>query len=208
MRRSAIVAFVGIAGSVLFLSSPLAAQRTRIGAVVGYSLIGGGERIVNHDGSHTLTGASRAGPHLRTFVDVALAARALSLRGELFYNQLTSKPNTIIVTGSGSGQAALMDRTAGATASLVATAWRAAGVAPYVALGAGVMTTSLGYNPDDPSSNQVTRTRRGTGFGLVLGAGVRIRAERPTFLLEWRRYRPFYKLRGSGFMPLSLGVAF
>jgi hypothetical protein len=189
-------------------SAPLAAQlepRVQFGGLIGYSLVGGGDSrtVVGSD----VTGAGRAGLHLRGFVSLPLAARALSFQGELFYNRLTSNANTYAVVGATAARSALSDRALGLTGSFVASTSPTARVAPYFALGAGLFTSSLGSNPD-PLGAQVTNTDRGMGFGLVAGGGVRWRIGRPTLLLDWRYYQALHSTRGSSFMPLSLGLAF
>lgn len=206
MPRSAVVVCVGLAGS-LFVSS-LAAQRTRFGAVVGRNWFGGNRTVVV-SGSDSLTGARETGLHLRAFVDMPITASAFSFRGEVFYSQLTSGPQTYVAS-SGSSRAvksALRDRTGGITGSFVGTTNRASGVAPYFALGAGLFVTRLGYNPE-PGSPEVARSIGSMGLGLVVGGGLRIRTGTPTLLLDWRYYQPLHATRGSAFMPLSLGVVF
>jgi hypothetical protein len=189
-------------------SAPLAAQlapRAQFGGVIGYSVVGGGDsRAVVGTG---VTGAGRAGLHLRGFVSLPLAARALSFQGELFYNRLTSGANTYAIVGALSARSALVDQTLGITGSFVASTSHSARVAPYFALGAGLFTSSLGSNPD-PLGTEVTHTDHGMGFGLVAGGGVRWRIGRPTLLLDWRYYQALHSTRGSSFMPFSVGLAF
>ena len=189
-------------------SVPLAAQlapRPQFGGMIGYSLVGGGDsRTVVGTG---VTGAGRAGLHLRGFVSLPLAARAFSFQGELFYNRLTSGANTYAIVGPLSARSALVDKTLGLTGSFVASTSYSARVAPYFAFGAGLFTSSLGSNPD-PLGTEVTHTDHGMGFGLVAGGGVRWRIGRPTLLLDWRYYQALHRTRGSSFMPFSVGLAF
>ncbi|MFL5492950.1 MAG: hypothetical protein ACJ8DC_01060 [Gemmatimonadales bacterium] len=202
MRR--ILCLLGCATATsIAVAGPLAAQGPRWGLLIGRSLVGGGD-------SRTLvgsavTGADQAGLHLRAFADLPLEATPLSLRAEIFYNRLTSGPNTF--DAGVNGKAALVDQTIGLTGSLVATPSRRSAVAPYFSLGAGVFTTRLGHNPD-PQSTQITSTYRGMGLGLAAGGGVRVRLGRPTLLVDWRYYQALYNTRGSSFMPLSIGLAF
>ncbi|MGH7699022.1 MAG: hypothetical protein ACREMJ_00660 [Gemmatimonadales bacterium] len=206
MRQITLIVAAGLAASLLV--PPLAAQRVQFGALVGYSLVGGGDsRAVVDDGGSTVTGAGRAGLHLRGFVDIPLSSSTFTFRAELFYNRLTSSPNSYAVVGRETAQQALTDRTAGLSGSFVAATSGSARVAPYFALGAGVFTTTLGYNPD-PSATEVTRTQGGMGLGLLAGGGLRIRTQGPTVLVDWRYYQALHNTRGSAFMPLSIGMTF
>lgn len=199
-RPLAILALLGLQ----FVSlEPLLAQNPSFGALVGHSFVGGGDsRTLVGPG---VSGGSQAGLHLRAFADLPLESSPFSFRGELFYNRLTSGPNTF--DAGVNGKAALFDRTAGLTGSFVATTSRHARVAPYFSLGAGLFTTELGHNPD-PFSTRVTETYSGMGLGLVAGGGLRVRLGRPTLLLDWHYYQALYNTRGSSFMPLSIGVGF
>lgn len=206
MRYVTLIVAAGLAAPLLVPS--LAAQRVQFGALVGYSLVGGGDsRTVVDDGGSTVTGAGRPGLHLRGFVDIPLGGTAFGFRGELFYNRLTSSPNSYAIVGRETPQQALTDRTAGLTGSFVAATTSSAGVAPYFSLGAGVFGTMLGYNPD-PTATEVTRTQGGMGLGLVVGGGLRIRTGGPTLLVDWRYYQALHNTRGSAFMPLSIGMTF
>jgi hypothetical protein len=183
--------------------TPLGAQSPSVGAFVGRSLVGGSDsRTLVGSG---VTGGAHAGLHLRAFADLPLERSAFSIRAELFFNRLTSGPNTFDVGVN--GKAALVDRTAGLTGSFVASTSQQARVAPYFSLGAGLFTTTLGHNPDERSTT-VTETYSGMGLGLVAGGGLRVRLGRPTLLLDWRYYQALYNTRGSSFMPLSVGLAF
>jgi hypothetical protein len=184
-------------------AAPLLGQRPHLGVLVGRSLVGGSDsRTLVGSG---VTGADQAGLHLRAFADLPLEQSALSFRAELFYNRLTSGSNTF--DAGVNGKAALTDRTLGLAGSFVATASRAAGLAPYFSLGAGVFTTDLGHNPDQ-SSTVVTESYSGMGLGFTGGAGLRLRLGRPELLLDWRYYQALYNTRGSSFMPISIGLSF
>jgi hypothetical protein len=187
----------------LALVTPLMAQGPSFGALVGHSLVGGGDsRTLVGSG---VTGGSQAGLHMRAFADLPFEATPLSFRAELFYNRLTSGANTY--DAGVNGKSALVDRTVGLTGSFVAATSRHGKVVPYFALGAGLFTTYLGHNPDVFSST-ITETYEGMGLGLVAGGGLRIRLGRPTLLLDWRYYQALYNTRGSSFMPLSIGLGF
>ena len=187
---------------------PLAAQETprpQFGGLIGYSLVGGGDsRTITGTG---VTGAGRAGLHLRAFVALPLAVPALSLHGELFYNRLTSGANTYASVGSVTARSALTDEAAGLTGSFVATTSRTARLSPYFALGAGLFTSSLG-SPSAEFGTRATRSEHGMGLGLVAGGGLRWRVGRSALLLDWRYYQALHNTRGSSFMPLSVGLAF
>jgi hypothetical protein len=187
----------------LSVITPLVAQRPSFGFLIGRSLVGGGDsRTLVGSG---VTGAGQAGLHLRGFADLPLQASGFSFRAELFYNRLTSGPNTYDARVN--GKEALVDRTAGLTGSFVANLNPHRTVSPYFSLGAGLFTTSLGHNPDG-FSTRVTEEYRGMGMGLVAGGGLRIRLGRPTLLLDWRYYQALNSTRGSSFMPFSVGVGF
>ena len=201
MRRALLT--LTLATLQLATVSPLLAQGPSFGVFLGHSLVGGGDsRILVGSG---VTGGSQAGLHLRAFADLPFETTPLSLRAELFYNRLTSDATTYDA-GVGA-KAALLDRTVGLTGSFVASTSRAARVAPYFSLGAGLFTTKLGHNPDDRSS-VITETYQGMGLGIVAGGGLRVRLGRPTLLLDWHYYQALYNTRGSSFMPLSIGLGF
>ena len=189
----------------LTLSSaePVNAQKPHVGALIGRSLVGGGDsRTLVGSG---VTGASQAGLHLRAFADLPLEQSTFSFRAELFYNRLTSGSTTY--NAGVNAKAALVDRTIGLTGSFVATTSRSAGIAPYFSMGSGLFTTRLGHNPNDLST-AVTETYNGMGLGLVAGAGLRVRLGGRRLLLDWRYYQALYNTRGSSFMPISVGIAF
>src|SRR5215208_7495476 len=178
--------------------TPLAAQGPSFGVFLGHSLVGGSDsRTLVGSG---VTGGDQPGLHLRAFGDLPLQASAFSFRAELFYNRLSSGANTY--SANPDGKAALLDRTVGLTGSFVASTSRAARVAPYFSLGAGLFTTKLGHNPQ-PMSTVITETYQGMGLGLVAGGGLRVRLGRPTLLLDWHYYQALYNTRGSSFMPIS-----
>jgi hypothetical protein len=194
---------LGTLAVVVTSVTPLSAQIPSVGAFAGRSLVGGSDsRTLVGSG---VTGGTQAGLHLRLFADLPLQRSAFSIRAELFFNRLTSGPNTF--DAGVNGKAALVDRTAGLTGSFVASTSQRAGVAPYFSLGAGLFTTTLGHNPNELSTT-VTETYSGMGLGLVAGGGLRVRLGRPTLLLDWRYYQALYNTRGSSFMPLSVGLAF
>jgi hypothetical protein len=202
MRRFS-ASLLTLVALILGSAESFSAQNPHVGALIGRSLVGGGDsRTLVGSG---VTGADQAGLHLRAFADLPLERSPFSFRAELFYNRLTSGSNTF--DAGVNGKAALVDRTMGITGSFVATTSRSAGVAPYFSLGAGLFTTSLGHNPDELSS-LVTETYNGMGLGLAAGAGVRVRLGGPHLLLDWRYYQALYNTRGSSFMPFSIGLAF
>jgi hypothetical protein len=201
--RGSMALLLVLLTSVLGWLEPLSAQRPQFGGLIGHSLVGGGDsRTFVGSG---VTGASQAGLHLRAFADLPFERSPLSFRAELFYNRLTSGPNTF--DAGVNAKSALLDRTIGLTGSFVATTSRSAGVAPYFSMGMGLFTTHLGHNPNDLSP-VVTETYSGMGLGLVAGAGLRVRLGRPQLLLDWRYYQALYNTRGSSFMPFSVGLAF
>ena len=195
--------------TVLCAAPPLlAAQRPRFGIAAGKSFVGGGDSrtLVDADGFN-VTGADQAGFHIRGMAEVPLNSAGFVFRAEVFYNTLHSRPNSVAIVGSGSGAAALYDRTFGLVGSFVASLNSPARVSPYFQLGAGAFTSRLGTNPD-PQSTQPVLTRGGMGLGLQTGVGLRVRAGKRSVLLEWRYSQALNNTRGVGFMPLTLGVMF
>lgn len=134
-----------------------------------------------------------------------MASTPLSFQAEVFFDQLNSGPNTF--SANPESQAALRDRSMGLMGAFTFTASRTSRVSPYFTLGAGVMATQLGTNPD-PGQTRITATRGGMGLGLTAGGGLRIRTGGPTLLLDWRYYQALNNTRGSAFMPFSVGVSF
>ena len=147
----------------------LAAQRPRFGIAAGKSFVGGGDsRTLVDAGGFNVTGADQAGFHIRGMAEVPLNSAAFAFRAEVFYNALHSRPNGVGIVGSGSGAAALYDRTLGLAGNFVASLNPPARVSPYFLLGAGAFLSWLGTNPD-PWSTQPVLTR-GVGFmPLTLG---------------------------------------
>src|SRR3989441_3238868 len=203
LRRAALLTVVASCIPVL-----LQAQRARFGLAAGTSLVGGGDsRALVDAGGFNVTGADHAGFHVRGMAEVPLGSAAFAFRAELFYNSLHSRPNSVASVGSGTGAAALSDRTLGLTGNFVASLIPQAGVSPYFLLGAGVFGSLLGTNPDQQSSAVVV-TRGGMGLGLQTGAGLRIRTGQHSLLLEWRYGQALNNTRGVAFMPLTAGARF
>ncbi len=203
LRRAALLTVATFCIPVL-----LQAQRARFGLAAGTSLVGGGDsRALVDAGGFNVTGADHAGFHVRGMAEVPLGSAAFAFRAELFYNSLHSRPNSVASVGSGTGAAALSDRTFGLTGNFVASLIPQAGVSPYFLLGAGAFGSLLGTNPDQQSSAVVV-TRGGMGLGLQTGVGLRIRMGQHSLLLEWRYGQALNNTRGVAFMPLTAGVVF
>jgi len=205
MRYSVLFVAAGLSG-LLFVPS-LTAQRARFGVVVGHSVPAGDTRTIIDNGTDSTTGVGEPGLHLRGFVEVPLAASSFSFRGEVFFNRLTGGPNTYAFVGGRNAKVALLDQAVGFTGSFVTTTSSSAAIAPYFSLGAGLVLTTLGYNPN-PGEESVTHTQGGLGLGMVMGAGLRIRTGGPTVLMDVRYYQALNNTRGSAFLPLSIGVVF
>lgn len=185
----------------------LQAQRTRYGVAVGTSLAGGGATRTWVDaGGFAVTGAGGAGFHIRGMAERSISG-GFSFRGELFYNQLTSGPNTYAIVGDTVAATALRDRTIGLTANFVTSLAPQAKVSPYVLVGAGMFLSSLGTNPD-PQSDQVDRWVGSLGLGVQTGMGLRVRAGDRSVLLEWRFGQALNRTRGMAIMPLTVGITF
>lgn len=205
MSRSVAVLVLIAAVSTPF---SLQAQRARFGVAVGKSFVGGGDsRTLVDANGFNVTGADQAGFHIRAFAEVPISSPGFAFRGELFYNRLYSRPNSVAIVGSGTGAAALFDRTISVTGSFIGSLHPNAGVSPYFLLGAGAFLSTLGTNPD-PQSSQVVMTRNGMGLGLQTGLGVRVRLGQQSLLLEWRYSQALNNTRGAGFMPLTVGIVF
>ena len=209
VRNRPRAAAAGIAiGAALLLTGPRSAiaQRAQFGGLVGYSIVGGNDsRTASDHGLGPVTGGDQAGLHLRVLFDVPMNPTLLTFRTELFYNRLTSGPNSFALTGEGGAQAARVDQTVGLTESFVGTTSRTAGIAPYFSLGAGVFASTLRYKPDG-TTTVASATLGGMGMGLVAGAGLRIRMGGPDLLIDWRYFQGLNHTRGSAFMPLALGL--
>lgn len=182
------------------------AQRMRFGVAVGGSLVAGNDfrRVVSF-GGFPVTGANRAGYHLRGIGEVSFAQHAF--RVEIFYNQLSSSPNSWVGRGNDGGMAALSDRTMGVTTNLVGSFTSSKTIRPYFLLGAGPFISTLGTNPDR-QSDQVVSDRTGLGIGIQAGLGLRVRAGTRDALVEWRFSQALNETRGVAFLPVTLGVVF
>src|SRR2546428_1212330 len=143
LRRAALLTVVASCIPVL-----LEAERGRFGLAAGTGLVGGGDsRALVDAGGFNVTGADHAGFHVRGMAEVPLGSAAFAFRAELFYNSLHSRPNSVASVGSGTGAAALSDRTRGLAGNFVASLIPQAGVSPYFLLGAGVVRAPLRPNP-------------------------------------------------------------
>lgn len=175
---------------------------------MGKGFVGGGDSktLVDINGD-TVTGADKAGLHLRVFAEIPLNSPSFAFQGELFYNRLTSFSNSWAVVNGSIGKAALEDQTMGLAGSFIGTINPKAGVSPYFLLGAGIFASKLGTNPD-PQSSEVVQSRGGMGLGLQTGIGLRVRMGQRNLLLEWRYSQALNNTRGAAFMPLTVGLTF
>jgi len=205
MSRS-LVLLVVLATSFSFVSLD-AQQRTRFGFAIGRGLPAGDTRTLIDVNGDTATGSGQAGRHLRAFVETPLGSPSFGFRGELFYNRLTSSSNTVAVVNGRTAKAALKDETLGLMGSFIGTFGPRARVAPYFLVGAGVVRSKLGTNPD-PVSTDVARTDGGTGLGLQVGTGLRWRLGRTELQFEWRYNQVLNNTRGTAFWPLTIGITF
>ncbi len=196
-------------------TAPLHAQRPTIGVVVGHSFVTGrtlvdataGLSLV--EGHRRLTGADQAGLHARGFADLPIAATALSIRLDAFYNRLTTGVPTVAFVDGQFAPTARVDRTLGLTASLLATTSRTATVAPYVSLGLGLFLSHLEGDVGASGAGLTTLTLDGVGPGVAAGGGVALRLwSGPAVVVDWRYHQALNHTRGSGFMPLSVGLRF
>ena len=194
--------------AALVTSAPLhAQQRTRFGFAIGKGLVAGDSRTLIDVNGDTATGAGQDGLHVRAFAEVPLGSPSFAFRGELFYNRLTASSNTIAVVNGSVGKEALKDETIGLTGSFIGTLNPKARVSPYFLVGAGVVRSHLGMNPD-PTSNEVATTRGGICLGLQTGMGLRWRLGRADLLFELRYNQVLNNTRGSAFWPLTVGITF
>src|SRR5437773_6916636 len=156
LRRAALLTVATLCIPVL-----LQAQRARFGLAAGTSLVGGGDsRALVDAGGFNVTGADHAGFHVRGMAEVPLGSAAFAFRAELFYNSLHSRPNSVASVGSGSGAAALSDRTFRLTGNSAGSLIPHAGVSPYFHLGAGAFGSPLATNPDPRSRAAVAPRER------------------------------------------------
>lgn len=195
--------------AALVTSVPLhAQQRTRFGFAIGKGLVAGDSRTLIDVNGDTATGAGQAGLHVRAFAELPLGSPSFAFRGELFYNRLTSSSNTIAVVNGSVGKEALKDETLGLMGSFIGTFSPQARVSPYFLIGAGVVRSKLGTNPDPFSTEGVVRTDGGIGLGLQVGTGLRWRLGRAELQFELRYNQVLNNTRGSAFWPLTVGITF
>jgi outer membrane protein with beta-barrel domain len=194
--------------AALVTSFPLhAQQRTRFGFAIGQGLVAGDSRTLIDVNGDTATGAGQAGLHLRAFVEAPLGSPSFAFRGELFYNRLTASSNTIAIVNGSVGKEALRDETLGLMGSLIATSAPQARVSPYFLIGAGIVRSTLGTNPD-PLGTEPSRNVGGYGLGLQVGTGLRWRLGRADLQFELRYNQVLNNTRGSAFWPLTVGITF
>ena len=136
-----------------------------------------------------------------------LSSPSFLFRGELFYNRLTSAPNSYAIVNGGSGTEALKDETLGLAGNFIAMLNPKAGASFYFLAGGGLYRSKLGWNPDN-SSSEVVRTAGGIGLGVQTGMGLRVRVGQPELLLEWRYSQALNNTHGAAFMPLTIGISF
>jgi hypothetical protein len=203
MRRSGLCLI-----PCLLVPTLLVAQRPTLGLAVGWSFVGNSDsRIVVPAVTGTLTGADRAGLHVRAMTEWPLGTPALRFRTELFYNRLTSNAWTRAVVGDDLVATARRDRTLGFLGTFVASPYGGHTVAPYFVLGVGAFQSHLAGAPSaDPDSAWVARD--GMGLGVQTGLGLQVRLGTPCLLVEWRYGQALNGVRGVGFMPVTLGLAF
>ena len=184
-----------------------AQQRTRFGFAIGRGLPAGDSRVLLDINGDTATGSGQAGLHWRAFVETPLGSPSLSFRAELFFNRLTSSSNSAAIVNGRIGKEALKDETLGLMGSFVGTFGPQRRVAPYYLIGAGVVRSRLGTNPD-PLGTEPTRTVGGYGLGLQIGTGLRWRLGRAALQFEWRYNQVLNNTRGTAYWPLTIGVTF
>ena len=198
---------VALCAAVFLLPSVLPAQ-TRVGIALGRSLVGsGGSRVPISAGStNVLTGAGRPGWFGAVQVEAPISASAFSFRGELSVSRLGRDEQAIsAVPGSTPLPTAAFDRSIGLSASLVAATSRSARLAPYAVMGIGLYAATLRGGPLNGTGGFEAS---GNGLGIQLGAGLRYRVGRANVLLESRLVQPMSNVRGTNYLPLTLGVQF
>jgi hypothetical protein len=186
----------------------LSAQRPTFGLAVGWSFVGNADsRIVVPVATESLTGADRAGLHLRAMAEWPLRTPMLGFRTELFYNRLTSAARTYARVGTELVATARRDRTLGLLGTFVVSPLGSRAVTPYFVLGVGAFQSHLSGAPSaDPDSAWVARD--GMGLGVQTGLGLQVRLGGPRLMLEWRYGQAWNGVHGVGFMPVTIGVGF
>ena len=195
---------------VLLASADLHGQGVSFGLAGGLSTgenLLAGEAIV--DGAFPIIGGLKTdGFNVRGMVDVPFSSIPLSFRAELVYNRLSGSPNTFQGRqGEPDVRVALRDESVASLASLVIATSRTAVLAPYFIGGGGLFYTAVGTNPERASS-QVVETRRSVGFGVNVGAGLRVKAGSTALLFEIRFPQPLHSNRGVGYVALTAGILF
>jgi hypothetical protein len=203
MRRSSLCLMACLLAPTL-----LPAQRPTFGLAVGWSFVGNADsRIIVPATTGSLTGADRAGLHLRAMTEWSLGTTMLRFRTELFYNRLTSTAWTYARVGTEVVATARRDRTLGLLGTFVASPFGSHAVTPYFVLGVGAFQSHLAGAPSaDPDSAWIARD--GMGLGVQTGLGLQVRVGGPRLMLEWRYGQAWNGVRGVGFMPVTIGVGF
>lgn len=204
MRRTLTIVFI-----CACVPLTLAAQRPTFGLAVGYSFVGGADtRTIVSTGAASLTGADRAGIHVRAMAEWPLRTDALRFRMELFYNRLTSGANSAAIVGTSGTLNARVDRTVGAMETLVAAPISSRAFSPYFLVGLGAFESHLVGQPGSGYQGRGAAAVDGMGLGLQAGIGLRYRIGSVPLMVEWRYAQALNDTRGISFMPLTVGIAF
>lgn len=204
-----LFAMIVTGGALLLGTARLDAQEVRYGFAAGLSFAEGLKAPAPVQGPFLLAGAVDPGYHLRGSLELPLGGSRFALATEVLFNRLTSRPSsyTFVSEGEPGVRAALEDESLGLAAKLVGSLAPRAEVEPFLSAGPAFFYQVLGTNPD-PDSDAVRETRVVRGLGLSLGGGLRIDLGRADLLLEAVAYQSFHQQRGSGFLPVTVGLVF
>lgn len=208
MARSAPHRLLALA--LALAPAALPAQDVIWTAAVGPSAASPAEGRLWRRGGQVFTGAGDVGGHAAVGASWAVPGWALALRGEMLYNRLVSPPSTYwVATPSTAVPRARRDETAALAVSAVFRARRAPAWAPYVLAGAGVYHSRLRIDAD-PSAGGAAGAgpHAATGAGYSYGAGLEVPVRGRAVFAEVRRHEMLGRERGSGFVPVSLGMRF
>jgi hypothetical protein len=179
------------------------------GAAVGASFVARVFDLPEVGDRFTITGADDDGLNVSIFVEARHARMPfLGLRVEGMYNTLSSPPNLYSVSADRARllRMALRDEVFAVLSSIIARPAGTRALAPHIVVGTGLYHTRLGTNAD-PGGRDVMETHGAYGVGVNGGFGVQWQNERWRIHLEARWHEVVGSKRGSGFVPLTVGVA-
>lgn len=159
-----------------------------------------------HDG---LTGAGRErlGPFVSAFSEWSPSSSPVTVRTELFYNRLTTAPNSAYVIDGELVPLALLDEVLGLDLGIIWPQTGRTGGGPYLVGGPSVLANRLGTNPL-LYLDEVTDVRWSYGLGVHFGAGVAFGIGGLRTGIELKYHQGLFEGRGSGWGSLMVPLRF